>query len=200
VNVLRVLLASFGVIALVGCGATMPTSSVSGPTPTSAITIVPSPTPTSLASLGVVVIEPAVWAAPRATYFVAIIGLDGKIRASVRAFTPTALCCYPLVSVAGSHVYFLDGDTKLMRLDIDGSTTQVASLPGSHADRVVVAIRTRGASHSAWLTSGRTPALAHRRSRALRRSPPSCGWRPLMARARANCPSIGFQLLGMQVE
>lgn len=66
--------------------------------------------------------------------------LDGKIRASVRAFTPTALCCYPLVSVAGSHVYFLDGDTKLMRLDIDGSTTQVASLPGSHTARVVVAV------------------------------------------------------------
>lgn len=99
-----------------------------------------SPTPnTSSGSLGVVVIESD--ASPSTSYFVAIIGLDGRIRASARASEPTALRPWPpLVSVAGSHVFYLDGDRKLMRLDLDGSTAQVASLPGGPADRVVVAV------------------------------------------------------------
>lgn len=138
---IRALLSAAAVVVLVGCGATTPTSSVPSPTPA---TSVPSPTPTSSASLGVVVIEPDVWTPaagkPRATYFVAIIGLDGRIRASVRAYTPSALCCYPLVSGGGSGVYYLDGDAKLMRLELDGSTKLVASLPGGHSDRVVVAV------------------------------------------------------------
>jgi hypothetical protein len=119
---------------LAGCAAQAATPSVSNS----------SPTGKASQSLGVVVIEPDVWIArpgqPAATYFAAIVGLDGKIKASVRAFTPTALCCYPLVSVAGPHMYYLDGNTKLMRLDLDGTTAQVATLPGGSKDRVVVAV------------------------------------------------------------
>lgn len=140
VKVVGVFFSSLAVVALVGCGATTTATNASSPTPTSATTSTVSPTPTSLASLGVVVIEPQVWNAPRATYFVAILGLDGRIRASARPSVPTALCCYPVISVAGSHVYYLDGNTKLMRLDLDGSTAQVAALPGGSHDRVVVAV------------------------------------------------------------
>jgi hypothetical protein len=136
---LRPLLSFAAVVALVGCGASTGTGTVSSSTPTG----VPSST-ASPASFGVVVVEPAVWGPipgkPPSTYLTAIIGLDGRIKASVRALTPTALCCFPLVSVAGSHVYYLDGNTSLMRLDLDGSTAKVASLPGGSHDRVVVAV------------------------------------------------------------
>jgi len=136
---LRPLLSLAAVVTLVGCGAPSGTATVSSSKPAGVPT-----SNASAAALGVVVVEPDVWGPmpgkPPSTYLAAIIGLDGRIKASIRALTPTALCCFPLVSVAGSHVYYLDGNTKLMRLDLDGSTAQVASLPGGSHDRVVLAV------------------------------------------------------------
>jgi hypothetical protein len=75
------------------------------------------------------------------TYFVAIIGVDGKVRASAHASEPSLFSGVPpWVSVAGSYAYYLDGDTKLMRLGQDGTQTQVASLPGGPSARVMAAV------------------------------------------------------------
>ena len=93
-------------------------------------------------SLGALLARPAGTPAEEGSYYVSVIGDDGRVVASVKAREPSAGAgsFLPKVSATPRGVYYLDGDAQVKLLRLDGTSTTVRLVPGSRSDRVIFAI------------------------------------------------------------
>lgn len=73
-------------------------------------------------------------------YHLAVISTKGQVLRSATAKVPTAAPHLPRFSVAGSDVFYLDGNTDLRVLKPDGSTALVRHVAGSSRDRIVFSV------------------------------------------------------------
>lgn len=73
-------------------------------------------------------------------YSLYVITGAGQILRSVTAGIQSAGWFLPRFSVAGTSVYFLDGDRDLKVLRNDGSVAEIGQVPGGSADRVIFAV------------------------------------------------------------
>jgi hypothetical protein len=134
-------------IALSGCGLGAHTGAgSSGSTPgiVGAKGVSPQPSTSQRGPagfpLGVVMFRTSSSGGPPDGFQVAIVGIDGRVRATASGRLPHLFPWYPEVSVAGSRVFFMDGDDQLKVLALDGRVSDVARLPGGPDHRMVVAV------------------------------------------------------------
>lgn len=118
---------------IVGCGSG---GSGSSPSPTATTTatasaasspsVAASPTPVPIATLPLAVVVKDFLVQGGTTYTVSLVGTDGRVAASATAAKRSQpdgiLVQMPNVSASSTRLYYLDGDSKVMALRLDGTT------------------------------------------------------------------------------
>jgi hypothetical protein len=118
-------------VLIVGCGSA-PSGSNASPTPSSTPSASPSPSvspsasPLPLATLPLAVVVKDFLVQGGTTYAVSLVGIDGHVAASATAAKrsqPSGVFVQePNVSTSNTRLYYLDGDSKVMVMRLDGTT------------------------------------------------------------------------------
>lgn len=178
-NVVRLKAAPYvvAIVLLAGCGsssaAARPSPSTSAATsasprnsPAASPSAQPSPTPTFVGGYGVLVTQGGT-----DTYTVTLVGVDGKVVASVVPSSPTQVTCgdaapavLPLpVSTSDSRVYFLDAQGNVNFLAPNGETGHATRVPAGGQTRSMFAVSPNdqriAVVQDSYTTSGATTVL-----------------------------------------
>lgn len=135
----RVLLVTV-LLAASGCGLSGSTGQTVSSSARLAATAAPTPEPTLDAAVLV-----GTSSVDTSLQVVSIVSPDGHTLASTRAARRTRLAqhpsvYFPSVSASDHRVYYLDGDTEIKSLDVDGTTRHVTQVPGSATAYAVFAV------------------------------------------------------------
>ncbi len=133
------------ILLLAGCG-----SSSASPSPKAKSSVAASPTSSSAASPAPLTGAFAVLATPPSadTYTVSIVGVDGKVVASVQASSPTAVTCgdaaaavLPLpISTSDDRAYYMDAQGVVRFLTVQGESGRATTVPVGGGRRSMFAV------------------------------------------------------------
>jgi hypothetical protein len=116
---------------VVGCGgggggSTPSPTPVATPSAASSPSATASPSPVTIATLPLAVVVKDFLVQGGTTYTLNLVGTDGRVAASVTAAKRSQpdgiLVQMPNISASNTRVYYLDGDSKVMALRLDGTT------------------------------------------------------------------------------
>ena len=129
----RWMVSALGVLAI-GCGggAAQASPHPGSPTVTASATAAASPSsaPPVAAALPLgVVVKDFLTGDGGPTYSISLVDVDGRVVATATGAKRSVFVQMPNISASNTHIYYLDGDSRVMALGLDGTTAAATTVP-----------------------------------------------------------------------